>query len=473
MLYYFLQVILIQSVFLWFYYWFLRNETFFQWNRFYLLGSGVLSFVVPLIRPGWISQNHDWTERLEPVIIGSNQLQTTISQQVEAGYAAQLWGVYIAGVLLFLLIFLYKLHKIFSLVKTHQTIHKSGYTMVLLHGQKEVFSFMHYIFIDEELFRNNNLPILSHELVHIKERHWADLLFFELLKIVFWFNPLLWIYQKEMQLVHEFIADKKVLRNQHLADYFNQILQETFQVRKVSFVNQFFQPKLLKKRIMMQKRKPSKHWKKIKYAAFGLILAGLVSLADACKNEPVNDNDNVITKEQLEKIPGSDIEQITVTKNPDKVTIITKSGEEKVYYPKKDDIEIQKFDTRINSADEDTREVYFNHLKNAPVYPGCEGLKGDESKKCFSKKIQEFVSRNFRTELADSLKLNGERVKILTMFTIDTQGKVSKIRARSKYKPLEKEAKRVLSMLPQVKPGMQDGKKVKVTYTLPIIFKVE
>ncbi len=474
MLFYLLQVILLQFVFLLFYYWFLRKETFFQWNRIYLIATSLLSFIIPLLRLGWMTRNQEWTERLEPVIIGSNNLKTSLQQQVEMNYNQPLLWIYVTGLVFFTMLFLVKLYKIFSLIQKHKTIKKSGYTMVLLSGEKEVFSFLHYIFIDEQLFRNKDLPIIKHELVHLKEKHWLDLLFFELLKIVFWFNPLLWLYQREMQLLHEFIADKTVLRNRSLTDYFNQILQETFQVRKVSFVNQFYQPKLLKKRIMMQKRNPSKHGAKIKYVAFAFILFGLMSLVDACKNEALSDTENIITADELKNMDAENIASINVTKNPDKIIIKTKNGEEKVYYPTKEDPVVNRLDKKINNnADDDDEEKAFRYVEVPPVYKGCEGLQGQEAKDCFSKKIQKFIAKNFRTDLADGLKLKGQEVKILTMFTFDKEGKVTNIKARSKYDILADEAKRVIALLPQVTPGQQDSKPVKVTYTLPIIFKVE
>ena len=115
--------------------------------------------------------------------------------------------------------------------------------------------------------------------------------------------------------------------------------------------------------------------------------------------------------------------------------------------------------------------VDFIFIKNPPVYPGCE-IAADQ-KRCMSHKIQEFVGKNFNTGLADSLKLNGQTVKILTMFTIDEKGLVTNIHTRSKYKVLEMEAKRVISKLPKMKPGQHQNRPVKVNYTLPIIFKVE
>jgi len=475
MLYYVLQVLVLQFIFLLFYRWFLRRETYFQWNRIYLLLSVLLSFLLPLIRLDWFRSQDAWTETLAPVVIGSARLQSQIHQQVEAQYTSQLLWIYIAGVVLFGLLFLFKLYQIFSLIKKHKKIKKPGYTLVLLPAQKEVFSFMQYIFVDEHLLQNNETEILAHERVHIREKHWLDLLFFEWLKILFWFDPLLWMYQKEAGLLHEFIADRKTLQKRSVSAYFNQILQETFQVRKVSFVNQFYQPKLLKKRIMMLKRKKSTRLSLAKYVAFAVIIVGLSLLLDACKQE--SGTEEILTKEEFQQLKSDKVAKISVTKHPDKVTVYTHSGDVMVYYPQNkaemiDALNIQVTKVKVDNDDQ-TKEVAFQFLKNPPVFEGCEGLQGNEAKDCFSKKIQRFVSMNFNTSLADSLGLQGERVKILTQFTFDKQGKVTTIRARSKYKELEKEAKRVIAMLPQVQPGQQNGEPVKVTYTLPIIFKVE
>jgi len=133
--------------------------------------------------------------------------------------------------------------------------------------------------------------------------------------------------------------------------------------------------------------------------------------------------------------------------------------------------EVEEIETE--EVEETDVEVAFQFIQNPPIYPGCEGKKGKALKDCMSKKIQQFVGRKFNTEIASDLGLSGERVKILTMFTIGKDGKVTNIRARSKYPDLAKEAKRVIAKLPKMKPGQQRNRPVKVTYTLPIIFKVE
>ena len=134
--------------------------------------------------------------------------------------------------------------------------------------------------------------------------------------------------------------------------------------------------------------------------------------------------------------------------------------------------DVEKIETDDDAEEEDI-EVAFQFIQNPPVYPGCEGKKGAKAiKDCMSKKVQAFVGNNFDKEIASDMGISG-RVKIITQFTIDKNGRVTNIKARSKYKELAKEAKRVILKLPKVKPGQQRNRNVKVTYTLPIIFKIE
>ena len=140
-----------------------------------------------------------------------------------------------------------------------------------------------------------------------------------------------------------------------------------------------------------------------------------------------------------------------------------------------DEEEIQEVENiETDEAEEVDVEVAFQFIQAPPIYPGCEGKKGkDALKKCMNDKIKRFVNDNFHTDIATDLGLSGERIKIITQFTIDKTGKVTNIRARSKYKDLEKEAKRVIARLPIMKPGQQRNRPVKVRYTLPIVFQVE
>lgn len=126
----------------------------------------------------------------------------------------------------------------------------------------------------------------------------------------------------------------------------------------------------------------------------------------------------------------------------------------------------------VADAVEEDIDVPFSVIENVPVFPGCEKGSNAAKRKCMSEKIQKFVNRKFNTELAGDLGLTG-RQRINVIFKIDKTGTVTGVRARAPHPGLEKEAARVINLLPEMKPGMQRGKPVNVPYSLPIIFQVQ
>jgi len=129
-------------------------------------------------------------------------------------------------------------------------------------------------------------------------------------------------------------------------------------------------------------------------------------------------------------------------------------------------------EVEVEEVEEDI-EVPFSVIENVPVFPGCENEKNNNAKKrCMSEKIAKFVNRKFNTELAGDLGLSG-RQRINVIFKIDKSGNITGVRARAPHPGLEKEAQRVIGLLPKMKPGMQRGKAVIVPYSLPILFQVQ
>ena len=135
------------------------------------------------------------------------------------------------------------------------------------------------------------------------------------------------------------------------------------------------------------------------------------------------------------------------------------------------DEEIEVEDIVLEEVEEDV-EVPFNVIENVPEYPGCERGSNREKRKCMSDKIAKFVQRKFNTDLAGDLGLSG-RLRINVIFKIDKNGNVVGVRSRAPHPRLEKEAARVINMLPKMKPGRQRGKAVIVPYSLPITFQVQ
>ena len=151
----------------------------------------------------------------------------------------------------------------------------------------------------------------------------------------------------------------------------------------------------------------------------------------------------------------------------------SKKAEDDLLPTDPDDKKIMPLDSiQTDDYEEPDVPVSWILVERVPAFPGCKG-NNEQLKKCLNEKIGRFVSKNFNAGVAEDLGLSGERVRILTMFTIDKNGQITDIKTRSKYKDLEKEARRVIQKLPKMQPGKQRDHTVNVTYTLPIVFNVE
>jgi|SaaInlStandDraft_1057018.scaffolds.fasta_scaffold48920_2 hypothetical protein len=135
-------------------------------------------------------------------------------------------------------------------------------------------------------------------------------------------------------------------------------------------------------------------------------------------------------------------------------------------------IDKHRYSEKTKNTFEKGEEVPFSVIENVPEYPGCEEGSNSAKRKCMSAKIAKFVQRKFNTDLAGDLGLSG-RQRISVAFKIDTNGNIFGIRSRGPHPRLEKEAARVINMLPKMKPGLHKGRAVVVPYSLPITFQVQ
>ena len=113
-------------------------------------------------------------------------------------------------------------------------------------------------------------------------------------------------------------------------------------------------------------------------------------------------------------------------------------------------------------------EIIFLAIEDAPVFPGCENAKN--KKACFQEQMQQHIRRNFNyPEAAIDMNLQG---RVNLKFTIDKDGSITNVLLRGPHKILENEASRIISKLPTMQPGKQRGQPVKVSFALPINFKL-
>lgn len=592
MIAYFFQTIAFQLFFLMIYDIFLKKETFFNWNRVYLLLTSISSLVLPFIKIDRFSEviPQEYVVNLPQVVIGKLSLQNSETAGLKESLIEQSsilsWDLFLyLGMMVASIVLLYKMTKLVLLIQKNPKRWKQNLLIVKLLNSTSAFSFFHYIFLGEHIEAQERLAILRHEQVHVEQKHTLDLLFFEVLKIVFWFNPLVYMYQKRMTELHEFIADARAVKFQNKHDYYENLLSQVFETQNLSFINPFFKRSLIKKRITMLSKHPSKQKQLLKYTLLVPMVLGMLiytstsaqqtqsieledkelyhALTEELKEmeqqeatpyeiihafspyfdgiEPTKEEyyrayiykehsikefieimkRQGVSESKIAKAKASfgyqrnyrdflaymkttegliewqnrsnlgvikqlvddmndltDEEQARFAENENFVyndkfldwykLVLTDGKSTKVFENSKKREQIAKGVPDISSG---KLEVPFALIEQVPIFPGCEGLSPIEQKDCMTKKISEHVNSNFNTKLGDSLGMVG-RVKIHTIFKVSKEGKVEGIRVRAPHSVLEKEAIRVISGLPDMIPGLHLGKPVKVPYSLPIVFEV-
>ncbi|WP_179318379.1 M56 family metallopeptidase [Winogradskyella helgolandensis] len=329
MLYSILQIVAFQALFLLIYDLFLKRETFFNYNRAYLIITSVLSLVLPFIKFPQLKTmaTKDMVIHLPEVFIGTKG-PTVYDIQIaeQAGIVLEqpqtpIWQtIALIGVAIASLIFLVKITKLLWLKYKNPKRWKGNVLIVNLIKSSAAFSFFNTIFLGERISESEKPTIYEHELVHIKEYHTVDLLFFELLRIVFWFNPLVYIYQNRIKELHEYIADAKAVKQSGKAEYYTSLLNQVLDVNQVSFTNTFFNKSLIKKRIAMLQKSKSKQLHLLKYALLIPMVFGMLIYTST----EVRAQQNIDSQETLVDQELTDAELIK--KYYDKMVSMKKTG---------------------------------------------------------------------------------------------------------------------------------------------------
>ncbi|AUP80144.1 M56 family metallopeptidase [Flavivirga eckloniae] len=513
MVHYIINTIVFQLFFLIIYDWFLKKETFFDWNRAYLLITSLLSLIIPFIKIRHFKEvlPKEYIISLPEVIIGGIQPTRSDALQLNAlqSETVSIWTwelVLYTGMLLTILLFLFKIFKLIRIVSKNPKWKQGNLLIVKILNSKMAFSCFHFIFLGEELNEEEKESILKHEMVHVKQKHTLDLLFFEIQRILFWFNPLVYMYQNRIMQLHEFIADKKAIKTHNKKAYYENLLSQVFETKNMSFINPFFKQSLIKKRIIMLQKSKSNQINLIKYAFLIPIVLGML-IYSSCEYQNETDQTSSLDLSQYNysvKLNELDTEEIIEAKrkqenfideNPNYVIWLSLGSEkEEIVYsvhainekvpeeyipwrmktrngsPYKIFVESKNL---LNSKEafKDESDVPLAIISQAPVFPGCENLPRSEQKKCLTHSIAKHVNRNFNTKLASRLNLIGKQ-RINIIFKINKDGNIGVVRVRAPHPVLENESVRVIKTLPKMIPGEHQGEKATVLYSLPIIFQV-
>ncbi|WP_146198668.1 M56 family metallopeptidase [Pararcticibacter amylolyticus] len=271
------------------------------------------------------------------------------------------------------------------------------------------YSFFHRIVVPDHIKVKE--PVMKHEEIHVKQWHSADIILFELISAVNWFNPVTYLYKKSIRSVHEFIADGSAVKKAgSVSDYSLLLLGETLGTPASFLANNFFNESLLKKRIIMLTKTKSKKSALIKYGLTAPLFLLMIIFSSATL-----DAGSVIRKTRI---------------NVDTAGKSTAAG-----------------DTSIHD---------FAAIDVLPNFPGGMPM------------FYQYVSKEFKYPLeAQKNKITG---RLIINFVVEKDGSLNGIRVlRDLGNGLGEEAVKMLKNSPKWVPGTQNGKPVRVMYTLPIM----
>jgi TonB family protein len=477
---------------------FLDKEKMHKFNRFYLLASLIFSFVVPLLTLPVLIPSTSIISVLDFPDFTDNNLQSqaiTLPQSGQLNIGLALWSFYFIISSVLLIRFFSNLVRLEIMRLRKPSIKYEGYKIVLIDEPVLPYSFLSTIYVNSVEYREGRIPgeLLSHEISHITQRHSFDIIFIELLKIFFWFNPLLYLFKKSIMLNHEYLADEEVTKSQsNSQSYIDILLHIAFRNNK-SYLASSFNYSFTKKRLlMMTKNNFSKMaiLKKIAVIPLFLSLGLLVINAQETKTikstgttppppgffdfksqtgkPPLIYIDGVISNTDLSKIDLTTMEGVVVYKDETAVKKFGEKGKDGVieFSTRKKDSEIPKDRTiyaelRSTPLDPDAAKRPFVMVEEMPEFPGG----GDNA-------MRSWISQNLKyPQEALKQKIEGT---VTVRFYIDTKGKPQEIMVtKTDNTILNAEAIRVVGNMPDWKPGKQGGKLVEVYKMVPIVFKVK
>ena len=361
------------------------------------------------------------------------------------------------GVVLSLLRFFVGFSKIIELKKTAKRGQIFGIPVLFTSEIKTPFSFFNNLFWSTQLnhlSEEEQRQMVLHESAHIKKLHSFDVMFFELVTVVFWWNPLTYAYKISLREIHEFQADAYAIGQTNNRQYGRLLisLSQSFSAllplrSQPTLANHFFHSQL-KKRIMMMTKKKSSGALRFKYL---LILPVLLTVIFACET---------VVQNELPEIDETTKAKIAEDDNILKYvtdTIIT-------FDPETKEETIETVETPI-----------YKVAERMPRFPGCEDEPGGEEavRKCSNQKLMENIFTNLK--YPKEAKDNGVEGMVVISFVVGRfNGSILEPEIVKSLSPeCDAEVMRVVKNMPPWIPGEHDGKKVDVKYHLPVKFKLE
>ena len=249
LLMYLVKSTILSGIFFGYYTLFLKNTIYHAYNRFYLLAAMALSLVIPFFKLSMFTISEEQAAGAKQVLIYFTQLPAAPVQQENMA-----WEIMVITSIsaLFVCYLAYSVVRIFRLKAKNAKKQMGEFTFIETDLEEAPFSFFSNLFWKKSISieDENGRKMLQHELAHIREKHSWDRLFSQLICSIFWMNPFNWIMQKELQNIHEFIADRDAVGTGEV-DAFAKMLLQTYYGNHFLNPSHSFYYSSIKRRIIM------------------------------------------------------------------------------------------------------------------------------------------------------------------------------------------------------------------------------
>jgi TonB family protein len=406
----------------------LSRDTSYSRNRAYILLSLLSALIFPLITLQTFKPLNIqfFGKFLSEVFITASAggTKTFNSGSYNASLLQTINSIYIIGVIVFIIKLLIDLFNLLFLILRHRD---EGRCIIRFHGfNTSGFSAMGYIFINARLSPDDSGEIIRHEQNHLKQNHFIDIIFIEIIKAFQWFNPVVYLFNRSLRAIHEYQADQECLSSGvPMVNYQNLLLNQVFKSRAFNLTNSFSNPSLIRKRMVMMTKKRTSAIASAKMLIVVPVIAFIFLAISASKSE--------LMPPAPPPPPPPPSQSSELKNNPQVV---------------------------MEEPTKEPEEVPYIVVEKMPMFPGGEVA------------LLKYIGEN--TRYPESAKEHNIQGRVIIRFCVTSRGGVNQISVLKGIDPeLNNEAIRVVKTLPTFKPGSQGGKPVPVWYMVPISFTLK
>ena len=470
-----------------------RNSNRLHFNRFFLLTSMLLALAMPLLgllsgmevpQMATLKQTMFSGTMLNEVIVTPDgqpvlpEVSVTTTTPSRFSVWQVIGGIYFIGVAVMALLFLIKLGRLVALIIRSPKRKMSDCTAVFTGREQGSFSFFRYAFFPTE---NVDPDIMRHELSHIEHHHSWDILFAELMMVLQWFNPFIYLYKKELQSIHEYQADRDVVATG--VDKKNKMITKNEKAKGLWWRLLATLPVLAvlliaNTKVAAQEQQSDKNDISIQIGWFEIY---------DDNGLPMNLTDTIIynedgsyvkfeSTEAPDPITGETRNKITTTcynadGSPNEnisfhLSAMEKHGDTTLYSVDPFTLSTSKFNLKILTTEDNPVQIMekdpdtvYQIVEKMPQYIGGESA------------MMKYVSENIK--YPEKAKEDGIQGRVFISFVVEKDGSVSNVKVvRGIGGGCDEEAARVIAGMPKWQPGMQKGKPVRVNYMMPVFFKL-